>query len=77
MQTRPLLSLILILVCTASPIIGQSPTPQQVGKSPLALLVAPNPDMAPNYHPLPDASGFMYSRFARIKAGNNLPVYGM
>lgn len=73
MQTRPLLSFILLLVSSASSVIAQIPNPQQVGRSPLVLVVVPNPDTEPNYQPLPDWSGFMYTRFARIKGWQQPP----
>jgi hypothetical protein len=59
------ITLALLLLCVSTE--AQTPATAQTGKSPLVLAVVFNPDSPPQYQPLPDGSGFMYSRFARIK----------
>jgi hypothetical protein len=72
MQSR-LFTLALLLTSIISSVFAQSPTTQQTGRSPLVLVVVQNPELPPNNQPLPDVSGFMYYRFARIKGWQEPP----
>jgi len=60
------ITLALFFVCVSTG--AQTPAPPQTGKFPLALSVVFHPDLPPQYQPLPDISGFKYSRFARNKS---------
>jgi hypothetical protein len=68
-----LLSLTLLLSSVISSAFAQITNQPQTGRSPLVLKVVQNPELPPNYQPLPDASGFMYFRFVRIKGWQQPP----
>ena len=67
MRTKKQINITLSLLLLCISIEAQTPPPQ-TGKFPLVLAVVFNPELPPQYQPLPDGSGFMYSRFARIKS---------
>jgi len=72
MRTR-LLTPVLLLLSIVSSAFAQITNRPQTGRSPLALKVVQNPELSPTYQPLPDGSGFMYFRFARIKGWQEPP----
>jgi len=65
------ITLALMLLCIST--AAQTSAPLQTGKFPLVLAVVYNPELPPAYQLLPDGSGHMYSRFARIKNWQQAP----
>jgi hypothetical protein len=73
MRTKKQISITLALMLLCISTEAQTPAPLQPGKFPLVLAVVYNPGLPPAYQLLPDGSGVMYSRFARIKNWQQAP----
>ena len=73
MRTKKQINITLALMLLCISTAAQTPAPLQTGKFPLVLAVVYNPGLPPAYQLLPDGSGVMYSRFARIKNWQQTP----